>query len=132
MQRYINLTKYYSANMMNVVILGKEPLDQLEQMARDKFSPIIDKNVAAPVFPGHPLTPLELQKQIFVKPIKETKMLKLTFPVPDMQKHYKSQPFQYASHLIGHEGRGSVLSYLKLKGWAQGLSAGASGGSDGF
>jgi insulysin len=36
------------------------------------------------------------------------------------------------SHLIGHEGDGSVLSYLKKKGWALELSAGLSHGGNGF
>jgi insulysin len=36
------------------------------------------------------------------------------------------------SHLIGHEGDGSILSLLKQKGWANYLSAGCSGGASGF
>ncbi|CAN0401046.1 unnamed protein product, partial [Hapterophycus canaliculatus] len=35
-----------------------------------------------------------------------------------------STPHSYISHLIGHEGSGSLLSLLKAKGWANGLSAG--------
>lgn len=31
---------------------------------------------------------------------------------------------RYISHLLGHEGEGSILSYLKNKGWANELSAG--------
>ena len=31
---------------------------------------------------------------------------------------------RYLSHLVGHEGSGSLLSLLKVKGWANGLSAG--------
>lgn len=31
---------------------------------------------------------------------------------------------RYLSHLVGHEGSGSLLSLLKAKGWANGLSAG--------
>lgn len=30
------------------------------------------------------------------------------------------------SHLVGHEGRGSLLSALKSRGWASELSAGVS------
>ncbi|KAG5457541.1 MAG: Metalloenzyme, LuxS/M16 peptidase-like protein, partial [Olpidium bornovanus] len=32
------------------------------------------------------------------------------------EEHFASQPSQYIGHLIGHEGRGSILSLLKKKG----------------
>lgn len=43
-----------------------------------------------------------------------------------------SKPGQLLSHFIGHEGQGSILSYLKARGWANHLSAGATNGADGF
>jgi secreted Zn-dependent insulinase-like peptidase len=33
---------------------------------------------------------------------------------------------EYLSHLIGHEGHGSLLSALKARGWASDLCAGVS------
>lgn len=45
---------------------------------------------------------------------------------------YSYQPGHYLSHLIGHEGPGSLLSELKSKGWVNSLLAGPSGGSRGF
>lgn len=125
-------SKYYSSNIMKLVILGKQPIAQLEQWAREKFSSIPNKDVSIPIFPGHPLSNDVLQKLIFIKPIKETKVLKLAFPIPDLRPYYKTQPSQYIAHLIGHEGKGSILSYLKKRGWAQSLSAGAQGGYTGF
>jgi insulysin len=44
----------------------------------------------------------------------------------------RPQPTSYLAHFLGHEGRGSVLSYLKKQGWVNGLSAGSSHGSSGF
>lgn len=52
--------KYYSANVMKLVILGKEPLEVLESWAVTMFSPIVNKDVPVPEFPGHPLTVDEL------------------------------------------------------------------------
>lgn len=43
----------------------------------------------------------------------------MTFPIPDLQKYYKSNPGHYLGHLIGHEGPGSLLSELKSKGWSK-------------
>ena len=39
---------------------------------------------------------------------------------------YRSKPGSYASHVLGHEGPGSLLSSLKKMGWASALSAGCS------
>jgi insulysin len=38
---------------------------------------------------------------------------------------YETQPSRYLGYMIGHEGPGSILSYIKAKGWANGLSAGS-------
>lgn len=51
-----------------------------------------------------------------VVPIKDIRNLYVTFPIPDLQKYYKSNPGHYLGHLIGHEGPGSLLSELKAKG----------------
>ncbi|KAI8982604.1 Metalloenzyme, LuxS/M16 peptidase-like protein [Pilobolus umbonatus] len=123
---------YYSANIMKLCILGRESLDQLTEWAVDKFNDVRNKNIDAPSFHGHPLTQNELMKQIFVKPVKEVRTLELTFPFPDQRPLYHVQPGRYISHLIGHEGRGSVLSLLKKNGWANYLQVGTIHGGIGF
>lgn len=42
------------------------------------------------------------------------------------------QPGQYLAHFLGHEGPGSILSYLKRHGWVNSLRAGFQSGSVGF
>ena len=42
------------------------------------------------------------------------------------------QPSSYVAHLIGHEGAGSLLSYLRAKGWCNLLEAGPLNGAKGF
>lgn len=59
-----------------------------------------------------------LQQFYKVVPIKDIRNLYVTFPIPDLQKYYKSNPGHYLGHLIGHEGPGSLLSELKSKGEA--------------
>ncbi|EIE83827.1 hypothetical protein G6F46_002708 [Rhizopus delemar] len=123
---------YYSANIMKLCILGRESLDQLTEWAVGKFKHVRNKNIEAPSFPGHPLTANELMKQIFVKPVKEVRSLEMTFPFPDQRPLYAVQPGRYLSHLIGHEGRGSILSLLKKNGWANYLQVGTIHGGIGF
>jgi insulysin len=52
---------YYSANLMKLVVLGREPLDQLQQWVVDKFSAVKNKELKAPDFEGQPFTEKELQ-----------------------------------------------------------------------
>lgn len=119
--------RYYSANIMKLVVIGKESIEELKQIVTNLFSPVVNKKTVIPTFAGSPLTPNELQKVIYVRPVKQTKIIKLIFPFPDDFLHFRTHPCGYASHLIGHEGAGSILSFLKKSGLANNLSAGASG-----
>ncbi|CAO3651050.1 unnamed protein product [Cunninghamella echinulata] len=123
--------KYYSANIMKLCVLGQESLDQLTQWVVEKFSDVQNKSIEVPTFEGHPLTKNELLKQIFVKSVKHNCTLEINFPFPDQNEYFESQPAHYISHLIGHEGSGSIISYLKKKGWATYLGSGCNS-SKGF
>ncbi|GAA5812303.1 hypothetical protein MFLAVUS_005754 [Mucor flavus] len=123
---------YYSANIMKLTVIGKESLDQLTEWTVEKFSSVINRNIPVPSFEGHPLTKNEITKQIFIKSVKKTRTLDVTFPFPDQGPFYESQPAHYISHLTGHEGPGSILSFLKKKNWATYLSSGMCFGGIGF
>lgn len=115
---------HYSANLMKLVVIGRDSLDTLESWVSEKFSAVKNTNRPPPKYPASPLTKNELGKLIFVKPVMDSKNLMLNFPVPDQRQVYDSKPGGYFSHLIGHEGSGSLLEYLKSMSWANGLSAG--------
>jgi insulysin len=118
--------KHYSANRAKLVVLGRESLDTLEQWVSELFSDIENKNLAQNRWDGvQPFTEKDLCTQVFVKPVMDTRSMDMYFPFLDEEDLHDTQPSRYISHLIGHEGPGSVLSYLKAKGWANGLSAGA-------
>ncbi|RMZ82427.1 hypothetical protein DV737_g2137, partial [Chaetothyriales sp. CBS 132003] len=117
--------KHYSANLMKLVVLGREPLDELEDWVVELFSDVENKNLPEQRWDDKAtLTPDQLQKEIFAKPVMESRSLEITFPWQDEEPLYETQPSRYISHLIGHEGPGSILAYLKEKGLANSLSAG--------
>lgn len=68
-----------------------ESLDQLTEWVVEKFSTVTNKNIPVPSFKGHPLTKNEIMKQIFVKSVKKTRTLDVTFPFPDQVPFYESQ-----------------------------------------
>ncbi|KAB8360827.1 hypothetical protein FH972_024561 [Carpinus fangiana] len=117
--------KHYSANRMKLVVLGREPLDQLTTWVESMFAGVPNKDLPQNRWDGlMPYAKNQLQKLVFAKPVMSNHSLEIRFVYPDETDLYEVQPARYLSHLIGHEGPGSILAYIKAKGWAVGLSAG--------
>lgn len=116
--------QYYSSHLMSLVILGTEPLNTLEEMVRAGFTavPKRDINIAAD-YPAL-FSSLALPASLEIKPEKELRQLTFTFPIPNPDALYRHKPYAYIAHILGHEGRGSLLSLLKRLGWADGIQAG--------
>uniref|UniRef100_A0A1B6FWC7 Insulin-degrading enzyme n=2 Tax=Cuerna arida TaxID=1464854 RepID=A0A1B6FWC7_9HEMI len=124
--------KWYSSNIMSLAILGKEDLDTLEEIAVDLFSGVKNKDVTSPVWLEHPFGPDQVKMKGFIVPVKDLRNLNINFPIPDLHEYYKSGPGHYLSHLLGHEGPGSLLSELRSRGWCNSLVGGVRHGSKGF
>ncbi|XP_024189601.1 insulin-degrading enzyme-like 1, peroxisomal [Rosa chinensis] len=118
--------EYYSANIMHLVIYGKEKLDKIQGLVEDKFKEIRNIDRSCLRFTGEPCTSEHLEILVRTVPIKEGHKLRLAWPITPEIHHYKEWPCRYLCHLIGHEGEGSLYYILKTLGWATGLSAGES------
>jgi insulysin len=57
-------------------------------------------------------------------PVKDKDQLIMYWILPYFQDDLKGRPLNYFSHLIGHEGENSLLSYLISEDLAVELSAG--------
>lgn len=123
---------HYSSNKMKLVVLGKESLDTLKELVTSKFSDILNKNYSTIKY-GLPIKS-ELECTLLrVKPIKDLKNLYIIFQALIDDQDYRFHPFNYIAHLVGHESKGSILSLLKKRGLANGLTASMSGfGGSGF
>lgn len=118
--------KHYSANRMKLVVLGKESLEELESWVVDLFSNVENKDLPENRWDdAQPLAEEQLKTEIFAKPVMESRALEISFPYWDEEEMHETRPSRYLSHLVGHEGPGSVLAYLKEQGLALSLSAGA-------
>lgn len=116
--------RHYSANVMRLVVLGAEPLDELESLVAPMFSAV----------PNHGLEPQPIDVPIFepgslpqlvqVQPLATQRQLDLSFPVPEYRTDYRAKALGYLGNLVGHEGKGSLLSQLKAEGLAESLGAG--------
>ena len=121
---------WYSANIMSLTVLGNQTLDELETMVTEYFSEVVNKDVQVPSWPDHPYDPCATL--VHLLPIKDMRQLNMSFPIPDYSSEYLSKPVSYLSHLIGHEGQGSLLSELKSLGYVNNLCSGLKSGAKGF
>ena len=65
-----------------------------------------------------------MPKWATIQPEKNLRELSFLFPMSDQTSFYASNPLAPIGHVLGHEGKGSLFSYLKQHNWAESLSAG--------
>ncbi|GAB0495515.1 hypothetical protein MMPV_006817 [Pyropia vietnamensis] len=119
---------YYSANLMCLTLVAPAPLDTLVGWAAELFSAIPNHNAPSPAAvyaDAVAFGPKQTGRIYRVQPIKDMRALEILWVVPPFHTVYRTKPSNYVSHLLGHEGPGSLLSELKARGWADGLSAGS-------
>ncbi|XP_076237531.1 nardilysin [Calliopsis andreniformis] len=113
--------RHYSAHRMKLAIQARLPLDVLEEYVIQCFSNVPNNNL-----PPDDFTPFKgansfdtptFRRIYKVKPIKDLRQIELTWAMPPLHHLYKSKPHQYISWIIGHEGKGSLISYLKKNMW---------------
>ena len=131
--------RHYSAARMTCVVIGREPLDLLQEWAADAFGPVVDCPTASsamppmtPTPPMAPMAPSSLPMLLHVDPLEQRRTMTLYWFVPPQRSaaHLASRPTDFVGHLLGHEGSGSALSELKRRGWATELAAGIFSESD--
>ncbi len=115
---------HYSANLMTLVISGRESLDQLEAMVRARFAAVADRDRPTPQATAPLFASAQLPELVQVQPIRNQRSLSFLWALDELPDDYRSKSLAYIGNLIGHEGEGSLLSWLKAQGWVLTLSAG--------
>ncbi|KAJ2744851.1 metalloprotease [Coemansia sp. BCRC 34301] len=119
--------KYYSADMMRIVVVGNYNLDVLTELVASKFSDVKSKKDARPRFGIPPVGKAELGKLIRYRTVNEKYELKLKFALPEIKSLYREKPFEYIDSLLGHKESGSIYSVLRTNSWATDIQAYSSG-----
>lgn len=115
---------HYSADLMNLVVVGREDLDHLQQLVTSRFSAVPQRQVDVPTQYSPLFVNGNLPATLEIKPEKETRRLVFNFPIPQNPDYFTKKPQDYVAHLLAHQGEGSLLSFLKRLGWAENVSAG--------
>ncbi|KAF9265707.1 hypothetical protein L218DRAFT_957335 [Marasmius fiardii PR-910] len=125
--------KEYCASRMHLCVIGKDSLDELSELVSKLFSPIPNRGIdPLPTIPDHPWGPNEKGTIVSIPTIMTMHMLEIAFPLDPQVENWRHKPANFISHLIGHEGPGSLLSLLKKEGLAVSLSCGPQALGRGF
>jgi len=110
---------------MTLAMEGPQTLVELTRLAKKMFSGIKDnKSTLTPI--TEPLYLPENQSiYVNIKPVKNDHQLIISFAMESINKFYQDKPESVLVYLMGHEGAGSILTTLKQKHWAMGLTAGS-------
>ncbi|KAH9637552.1 hypothetical protein HF086_010197 [Spodoptera exigua] len=122
--------RHYSAHRMTVAVQARMDLAALESYVVNTFGHIPTNKLPSDdfsqfAFKPDTVTP-EFRSIYYVKPVGDTTEVHLTWCMRSLLSEYESKPHQYISYLLGHEGKGSLLSFLRKKVWALGIYTGNS------
>ncbi|KAI9446597.1 Metalloenzyme, LuxS/M16 peptidase-like protein, partial [Lactarius indigo] len=125
--------KEYCASRMRLCIIGKDSLDRLSELAVNLFSPIPNRGqTPLPSIPDHPFGPDEKGTLVHIQTIMDFHAMEISWPINEQIPQWRFKPGSYLTDIIGHEGAGSLHSFLKERGWITGLSAGVQDLARGF
>lgn len=129
---------HYTPDRMKVSIVSECSFERMEQEFLAMFERInrvcADESNRPPISMlagcSFPVPESRLPVTVYVKPVAEVHQLILIFQLPAILEHYRKKPVDYIAHLVGHEGRGSLIHALREANLAVDISAGV--GSDGY
>ncbi|WP_017444034.1 insulinase family protein [Gayadomonas joobiniege] len=115
---------YYSANLMNLVIVSQADLDEIEILAKRHFEVIKNHNTPEPLVTAKGLTKNELNQHIYQKTINDIKQLILQFPYKIDNDHWQDKPFAYVHKLFNSKDENTLYDYLNKQGLINGAGIG--------
>lgn len=115
---------HYSADLMTLAVIDHRDLDTQEALITEKFDDIVNQNLQGKSITEPLSTENESGVMVQVEPVKDSRKLILAFDLPNMERFYSVKPLSYFAHLLGYEGEGSLMLYLKQRGWITALAAG--------
>ena len=125
-------SRHYTAGSLYLAVQSQHSLDTIQDWVLDCFSKVPNNGHSREEFSGmeEPFSTAAFHQLYHVLPVQNVYKLDMTWALPPLGEKYREKPLHYLGWIIGHEGKGSLLSFLKRKVWALRLTAGNAG--DGF
>lgn len=115
--------EHYSAHLMSLIVYGPQSLETLKTWVIQDFKDVPSLNKEL-FYPQTPALAEETQRKIvYIEPLQNIRALRLTWELPaSMSRQTSCRPATLISSILGHEGKGSLLSILKEEGLVDNLS----------
>ncbi|XP_018306510.1 nardilysin [Mycetomoellerius zeteki] len=115
--------RHYSANRMKLAIRSGLPLNTMEKFVTACFGNIPNNRMSPDNFfkfkNDLPFDTPAFRKMYKVDDDAELlTRLEITWALPSLPDFYKCNSYQYILWIIGYEGKGSLISYLRKKMWS--------------
>lgn len=108
--------KYYSANLMKAVLYSNQPIDKMAKLANETLGKVENKNLAVPKVDVPLFTEKEKNVVIQYKPIKPSKLLAISFDMPEDKAQFKHKTGAYLAYLFSNNSEGTLSDYLIKNG----------------
>jgi len=111
---------------MNLVLVGKQSLDELQKIATENFKDVKNKNLPAVSYKNETIFTREhsFGRVFKIIPYKDTSSLTLKWYLNTSASEWNQKSSEYIGSLFGSEGPNSLQSYLIKEGLASKISAG--------
>ena len=125
-------SRHYTAQSLYLAVQSQHSLDSLQDWVVDCFKEVPNNGLPREDFSTmlEPFSSPDFHKLYEVSPVQNVYKLDLTWALPPLMDRYRVKPLHYLAWIIGHEGRGSLMSFLRRRVWALSIVAGNAG--DGF
>jgi len=118
-------SQFYRAEYMTLALEGPQSLSELKNLAEQYFVKIKSAEAPLPSITQPLYLPVHQKVKIDICPVKNDHQLIISFAMESIDQYYQDKPESILAYLLGHEGKGSILSLLKQHQWALALTAGS-------
>ena len=129
---FLTFSLPFSLFQMQLVIYGRDPIEELTVWANEYFSPIINRGVSAPTFDTTSFPSEYSRKIVYYYPVANKDTLHIYWQTPPLQDKYRNAVSQFLTRYLGHEGEGSISWKLRTESLATSLAAGTELDTDSY
>ncbi|MDG4947600.1 pitrilysin [Actinobacillus equuli subsp. haemolyticus] len=108
--------RYYSANLVKAVLYSNQSIEQLAALADRTLGKVPNKNIAAPSVDVPFFRAEDKGVVIHYKPVQPTKMLAVSFDVPNDETQFAHKTGDYLAYILNNNTDGTLSDYLIKQG----------------
>lgn len=117
---------HYSASRMTLAVQSKQSTHEMLEWIDNLFDTVPTDNQPPPAFKisREPFNSDLFHKIFKIVSVSSTKKIMFSWYLPPVIELYKIKPLEYIAWVIGHEGKGTLINYLRKLNYAMELEAG--------